>query len=119
MVGRMGPTGSGFALAGLERRDGRVSSARVSLFTGLGVGVAGGVSATAWRSPDARVFVVAGGAGLSSRPAASAPAFRISSSVGVVEIDFFSRNFRFEGCDRVGDSDGNCSGSCGGASDSD
>src|SRR5947208_16721594 len=91
----MGPIVSGCAPGELERREGRVSSARASFFAGLGVAVILGVSATERCSSDALVVAAGGGLGLSSRSAASAPAFRICSSVGVVELDFFSRAFRF------------------------
>src|SRR5437762_12299580 len=107
----MGPIVSGCAPGELERREGRVSSARASFFAGLGVAVILGVSATERCSSDALVVAAGGGLGLSSRSAASAPAFRICSSVGVVEFDFFSRGFRFVGGGgAVGDSDWICSG---------
>ena len=108
ILGRMGPIVSGFAPVELELREGRVSSARASFFTGLGVAVILGVSATERCSSEA----AGGGLGLSSRSAASAPAFRICSSVGVVELDLFSRDFRFVGSGGggVGDSDWICSG---------
>src|SRR5437763_8183167 len=106
----MGPIVSGFAPVELELCEGRVSSARASFFTGLGVAVIFGISATERCSSDALVVAAGGGLGLSSRSAASAPAFRICSSVGVVELDLFSRDFRFVGGGGgVGDSDWICS----------
>src|SRR5438132_266325 len=111
MVGRMAPIGSGFAPVEFERREGRVSSARASFFMGLGVAVIVGISATAGCSSDALVLATGGGVGLSNRSAASAPALRICSRVSAVEVDFFSRDFRFGGSGAgVGDSDWICSG---------
>ena len=81
-VGRTAPVISGLELRVLERFDVLVCSERGSLRTGLGVdgtGVpgAGGVSESDW--PDLRA---GDGLGLFNRSAASAPAFRICSSVG-------------------------------------
>ena len=53
------------------------------------------------------------GVGLVNRSAARAPDIRISSSVGILELDFFSRVFDFFGVS-VGDSEGASSDGCGG-----
>ena len=116
-VGRTTPAASGFAAREFGRRDVFVCSERVSLLTGLGVSGTGlGVEAASesdW--PD---FLACDGLGLLSRSAASAPAFRISSSVGSADAGFL-RDFGLA-CSGSGvaDSAGVCSGggACLGAS---
>jgi hypothetical protein len=88
--GRIGPSPSGFVLAGFEGGDDRLCSIGVSLFTGLGVSATTGLGNGAVAVSGWRVFFETD---RSFNPsAARSPAVRISSSVSVAEADFFSRD---------------------------
>jgi hypothetical protein len=106
-VGRITPAGSGFAVLELAGRDPLVCSERVSLFAGLAVSETTGVGVGAVSESNRPDLRVCAGLGLFRRSAASAPAIRISSSVGTSDLGFLPRDLGLAG---VADSVGVCSG---------
>ena len=114
IVGRTAPTGSGFGVRELGRRDSLVCWVRGSFLTG-GVAETVGNSAALCSESDPPAAAGCGELRFSNRSAASAPAIRICSAVSVVEADFFSRDLGLVSAG-AGDSDGVCSGACLGAS---
>jgi len=86
-VGRTAPLVSGLEVLVFERFDVLVCPERASLFTGLGVSataVLGAEAPSEFDWPDLRAGE---GLGLFRRSAASAPAFRICSSVGSADSE--------------------------------
>jgi hypothetical protein len=112
IVGRIGPIPSGFVLRDLEERAGLSCSIGVSLFTDLGVSGTIGLGAGALSTSGDRVFVECEADPSFNPSAARAPAARISSSVSLAGVDFFSRGFDFRGVGVV-DSGATCSEGCG------
>jgi hypothetical protein len=86
-VGRTAPVVSDLEVRGFERCDVLVCSERVSLLTGLGVSGTGVLGADARSESDWADLRAGDGLGLFSRSAASAPAFRIWSSVGSADSE--------------------------------
>jgi len=89
MVGRIGPTPSGFSGRDLDVRDVLFCSTGVCLFTGLGVSATLGVDGAAISTSDSPGLTDCGRRLFSCPSAARAPAVRICSSVGSAEEDFF------------------------------
>ena len=86
-VGRTAPVVSDREVRGVERCDVLVCSERVSLRTDLGVSGTGVLGAEARSESDWPDLRAGDGFGLFSRSAASAPAFRICSSVGSTDSE--------------------------------
>lgn len=111
-VGRTAPSGAGFVVCELGRRDVRDCSGRVSFLAGLEVCRTGGLGVAAASESDRPDLLVSDGVGLFSRSAAWAPAFRISSSVGSADVDLLLRDLGLGRSTSTGvaDSVGVCSG---------
>jgi hypothetical protein len=110
-VGRTAPLATGFVAREPGRRDVLACSERVSLLAGLGVSGAAGLGVGAASESDWPDLFVSDGLGLLSRSAASAPAFRICSSVGSADVDLLLRDLGLvRSGSGVADSEGVCSG---------
>jgi hypothetical protein len=92
IVGRTAPIVSGFRVRERGGRGVLVCPARVSFLIGLAVPETVGVSVAAGSESDPRLPAACGGFRFSRRSAASAPAIRICSAVGVADVDLFSRD---------------------------
>ena len=112
IVGRIGPIPSMFVLRDLEGRDELLCSTGVSLFIGLAVSATVGFGTGALSTSASRVFVDCETHRSFAPSAARAPADRISSSVSVEGVDFFSRDLGLRDAG-VGDSAVSCSAGCG------
>jgi hypothetical protein len=97
IVGRIGPSPSGFVLAGFEGGDDLLCSIGVSLFTGLGVSATVGFGVGTLSISDPRVFFDCEADRSFNPSAARSPAARISSSVSLAGADFFSRDLDLRG----------------------
>jgi hypothetical protein len=108
MLGRTAPTESGFESRGPERCEALFCS-RVSFLTGAAVADSAGAPVVAVSDSGSAGLTADEGVGLFNRSAARAPDMRISSSVGLLELALFSRDFDFFGVS-PGGSEGICSG---------
>ena len=111
-VGRIGPIPSMSVPLDLEGREELFCSKTVSFFAGLGVSATVGLGIRALSTSGSRVFVGCETDRSVKPSAARAPAARISSSVRVAGLDFFSRDLDLRGAG-VGVSEACCSAGCG------